>query len=196
MTFVTDFADLAVILPLAVLVAGSFAAIGWRREAFAWTVAVGSTLAAVFLLKMVIFAHPDALLADWSLGGGLSSPSGHTAAGTVVYAGLLTLAAQGRTSRRFIALLTGGALAAAFGVTRLVVGQHSLADVIVGAVVGLAGVWLLVWLASTRPTPASHGRLALPAAATLIALMTFHGQRLPAEQALRAVATQLWLGAQ
>jgi membrane-associated phospholipid phosphatase len=194
MVFLTDFADLAVILPLTVLVGAALATIGWRREALAWGLAVGGTLAAVLLLKMLAFAQPDPLLTGWSLGGGLGSPSGHTAAGTVVYAGLLTLAGRGGACRRSIAWLAGCMLAMAFGVTRLVVGNHSLADVLVGAALGLGGVTLFARLAGARPNATSGHSLVLPAAATLISLLTFHGQRLPAEQALRTLAAQLWPG--
>ena len=194
MMFVTDFADLAVILPLAVLVGGSLAAIGWRREALAWTVAVGATLGAVLLLKIMTFAHPQAVLEGWSIGGGVGSPSGHTAAGTVAYGGLLTLAGTSRASRRRISLLAGTILAVAFGVTRLMVGNHSMGDVVVGAVLGLAGVSLFASLAGARQSATRLSSLAVPMAGTLLALLTFHGQRLPAEQALRTLVAEFRSG--
>src|SRR5918997_4183426 len=117
MRFLTDFADLGLVLPLAALVALALAAVGWRREALAWSVAVAGTLAAVLALKLLALAYSG------QLGTALRSPSGHTAAGTVVYAGLLTLLAGRRLgSRTGIALLAGAALAALFGCARFVLG--------------------------------------------------------------------------
>ena len=42
MTFLTDFADQAVVLPLVLVLALVLAAQGWRRGAAAWLVAVGA----------------------------------------------------------------------------------------------------------------------------------------------------------
>ena len=52
---VTNFADQAVILPLAVGIALVFALSGWRRGALAWTAAIGGTLALVLFLKLRFF---------------------------------------------------------------------------------------------------------------------------------------------
>src|SRR4051794_32189680 len=99
MLFFTDFADLGLVLPLAVLVALSLAAVRWRREALAWSVAVAGTLAAMLALKLAVFAYPG------HLAGAVRNPSGHTAAGIVVYAGLLALFGGRSATRARIALL-------------------------------------------------------------------------------------------
>src|SRR5829696_3108384 len=100
MRFLTDFADLGLVLPLAALVALALAAVGWRREALAWSVTVAGTLAAMLALKLAFLAHPGLH------GAAMRSPSGHTAAGVVVYAGLLALLAGRRPgTRAAIALL-------------------------------------------------------------------------------------------
>ena len=70
---ISDFADQAVTLPLAVGTGLLLAASGWRRGAIAWMVAIGATLGLIVLLKLRFFACE----------GG--NPSGHTAAAAAVY---------------------------------------------------------------------------------------------------------------
>ncbi|MDE2007851.1 MAG: PA-phosphatase, partial [Rhodospirillales bacterium] len=83
MTFLTDFADQAVVLPLWLAIGAVLALSGWRRGAAAWLIAVGATLAAVGIGKLAgISCGPP-----W-----LRSPSGHTAAAGVVAGGLAVLA--------------------------------------------------------------------------------------------------------
>ena len=56
MTFLTDFADQAVILPLALAIGIALLMQGWRRGAAAWAAAVFATFAAMLAL---IFREPD-----------------------------------------------------------------------------------------------------------------------------------------
>ncbi len=189
MLFLTDFADLGLVLPLAALVAVSLAAVGWRREALAWSAAVAGTLAAMLALKLLAFAFAG------HLGGGLRSPSGHTAAGTVVYAGLLALLAGRRLETRTgVALLAGAAMALLFGATRLALGWHTLPEVLVGGAVGLAGVLALARLAGPRRPGAPAPGLALVATVALLAAVALHGHRLHAEPTLRAIAAEIRSG--
>ncbi len=189
MLFLTDFADLGLVLPLAALVALSLAAVGWRREALAWSAAVAGTLAAMLALKLLVLALPG------HLGAGMRSPSGHTAAGTVLYAGLLALLAGRRPGARAgIALLAGVAMALLFGATRLAVGRHTLPEVLVGGAVGLAGALASAWLAGPRRPGARAPGLAVVAAVALLAVVALHGQRLHAEPKLRAIAAEIRSG--
>src|SRR5690349_6598775 len=102
MLFLSDFADLGLVLPLAVLVALTLAALGRGREALAWCLAVGGTLGSMAVLKVLTFlvVGPQA----WA---GLGNPSGHTASGTVVYGGLAALVAGRLALRLPIALMSG-----------------------------------------------------------------------------------------
>jgi hypothetical protein len=52
----TDFADLAVLLPLATVVAATIAAMCWLRGALAWTVAVVGVLGTILVVKVLLFA--------------------------------------------------------------------------------------------------------------------------------------------
>ena len=195
MHFLTDFADLGVVLPVAGLVALTLALVGRRREALAWTLAVTGTFAAMLVLKLAVFV----VLGSGSIRG-LGNPSGHTAAGIVVYAGLATLVARRLASRLAVALFAGAAFGALFGFTRWALRYHSMADVLVGGAVGMAGVLALAWLAGPPragddESPAGPGSrragMAVVAAVSLLAVLTLHGTKLHAEAALRSIAAEV-----
>src|SRR4051812_50120493 len=90
MHFLSDFADLGLVLPLAGLVALTLAALGRRREALAWCLAIPGTLGAMAVLKVLVFVviGPQA----WA---GLGNPSGHAASATVAYGGVAALVGGG-----------------------------------------------------------------------------------------------------
>jgi membrane-associated phospholipid phosphatase len=182
MLFLTDFADQAVVLPVAAVVLVILLAIGWRRGAVAWTLGVGGVLATMLVLKLIVFA------CFWRVPwAGLSSPSGHTAAAAVVYGGLLALLVP--RGGAVLAALTGGALALLVGMTRLALHVHTVPDVLVGAMVGVSGAVLLRHAAGERPLRLSSPRLVL---AVCVAIGLFHGHRLAAETRIRWLALDVW----
>ncbi|HEY8290412.1 MAG TPA: phosphatase PAP2 family protein [Acetobacteraceae bacterium] len=175
MRFLTDFADQAVILPLVLAVAIALAVQGWRRGAIVWLGVVGVTFGTLLALKLVF-------VACWPFFGPMDirSPSGHVAAATVVAGGLAALLTRTRAM-----ILPAAAIAAAvIGFSRLVLGMHSLPEVVLGAAVGLAGAATLLRLAghppALRTTP-------LVTVIVLVAVL-FHGMHLPAEAAIRHTA--------
>jgi membrane-associated phospholipid phosphatase len=184
--FLTDFADLGLLLPLAGLIALSLAAVGRRREALAWSLAITGTFATMLLLKVLAF-----LCVGSDAENGLGNPSGHTAAGVVVYAGLLTLVGERLAPRVPIALLAGAGFGLLFGVTRLLLKVHSLADVLVGGAVGLAGVLILARLAGPRRPNAPTSGLVIVATVALFGVLAFHGHRLHAEAELQLIAAEI-----
>ena len=103
MSFLTDFADQAVVLPVAGLVLVLLLAIGWRRGALAWAGCVAGVMAVMLALKLVTLACGWRV--PWT---GLSSPSGHTAASAVVYGGLLALLARPSTAGTALAAWRAG----------------------------------------------------------------------------------------
>ena len=189
MSFVTDFADLAVVLPLAVAVAIALVVAGWPRGAAAWAVVVPATLAAVLLAKMVVATcghyMPPVLHA-------FRSPSGHTASAAVVYGGLLSLLLPEppRGLRRpFAALLIAGLFAILFGDTRLALHVHSRSDVLAGAALGIAGALALARLAGPRPPGL---RATIPLAAAFAIVVVFHGHHIRAEDQIDRVSRLVW----
>ena len=103
MNFLTDFADQAVVLPVAGAVLVLLLATGWRRGALAWAGCVSGVLAVMLALKLVTLACGWRV--PWT---GLYSPSGHTAASAVVYGGLLALLIRPDAAGTAVAALAGG----------------------------------------------------------------------------------------
>jgi membrane-associated phospholipid phosphatase len=173
--YLTDFADQAVILPLVLAVAIALAVQGWRRGAFVWLMVVGATFAATLTFKLMFLACSP-------LFGPLDvhSPSGHVAAATVVTGGLAVMF----TRRR--ATIIPAALLAAFviGVSRLVLGVHSLPEVMVGSLIGLCGAAAFIRFAGRPP---ELNFVPLVGVIVLVAGL-FHGLHLPAEAAIRHTA--------
>src|ERR1700733_12793604 len=180
MVFLTNFADQAVMLPIAIAIAILLAMHGWRRGALVWLGVMFVTFGLMLVLKLVF-------IACWRLSDpiDLQSPSGHVAAATVVCGGLAALLTRRRTSILPIALLA----AVVIGVSRLVLGMHSLPEVVVGALVGLAGASALMTLAGPPPE-FRPGRLI---AVVVIVAALFHGMHLPAEAAIRHTAIRFAL---
>jgi membrane-associated phospholipid phosphatase len=174
--FLTDFADMAVLLPLWLCVGAGLALSGWRRGAAAWIGAIFGAFAVILLLKLIF------------IGCGTRSalsPSGHTAAGTALYGGAIALWLRRGLGIWTASLLAGGGVAAVIGATRLALGVHIPIEVAIGGAVGLGGVFALVRWAG--PPPAwVQARWLVPSA--LVVVLALHGTRLPAEQRLRNFA--------
>jgi membrane-associated phospholipid phosphatase len=174
--YLTDFADQAVILPLVLAIAVALAVQGWRRGAFVWLVVVAGVFFTTLVSKIMFLACSP-------LFGPIDvhSPSGHVAAATVVTGGLAAL-----LSRRRASILPAAALAAiVIGVSRLVLGLHSLPEVIIGAIIGLAGAVALLKFAGSSPP---RLRIAPLLAVVVVVAAVFHGLHLPAEAAIRHTA--------
>jgi membrane-associated phospholipid phosphatase len=185
MKYLTDFGDQAVVLPVAAAVLVVLLALGWRRGALAWAVCVAGVLGVMLVLKVITLA------CGWRVVGwtDLVSPSGHTAASSVVYGGLLALLAPPSIAGTGLAAIAGGAVALLFGLTRLALQVHTVADVTVGAAVGVAGTIAMRRLAGQRPP-----RVASPLlpAIVLAMMLLFHGDRLEAESHIRWLALDIW----
>jgi hypothetical protein len=91
-----------------------------------------------------------------------------------------------RTALPLVAVLVA-AVGAAFliGASRLMLGVHSLPEVVLGGAVGLAGAIALARLAGPPPRPF---RARWIAAVVVLVLVIFHGQRLPAEARIGGIA--------
>jgi membrane-associated phospholipid phosphatase len=171
MMFLTDFADQAVVLPIVAAVAIVLAAQGWRRGALAWLGVIGVTFGIVLILKLGFLACGP-VFGPW----GLRSPSGHTAAASVVAGGLVVALA----GRHWAVLLVAVAAALAIGTSRLELGFHSLPEVAAGAAIGLMGAVALSHLAGRPPRTRPVSLLAV---AGVVAVL-LHGMHLPAEAAI------------
>ncbi|MBV8525392.1 MAG: phosphatase PAP2 family protein, partial [Acetobacteraceae bacterium] len=180
MTFLTDAADQAVLLPLMLAIAAILAARRWWRGLIAWVSCTLCVSALMLVLKLVF------TVCGASLGfSHIRSPSGHTAAAAVVYGGLLALGAG-----RLMAGLISAGLGLVIGITRVTLGMHTVEEVIIGGLVGVAGAVALEYLAGTRPPRLRGWPLA---AVTLAVLIAFHGLHLHAEPVIhRAALLLIW----
>ncbi len=184
--FVTNFGDQAVVLPVVAATGLALLILGWWRGALAWFVAVPATLGVVLLGKLSTIACQNLLPPI-----GLLSPSGHTASAAVVFGGVLALL-LGRLPRGRVALAVLGAasVATAVGYTRLALGVHTVADVIAGGLIGVAGVAAFAALAGRRP---ALPRAWIGVAATVVAVtVLFHGRHVHAEKYIGQVSQQIW----
>jgi membrane-associated phospholipid phosphatase len=174
--YLTDFADQALILPLVLAITAALAVQGWRRGALAWLIVVAGTFAATLSFKLMFLAcSPVFGPMD------VHSPSGHVAAATVVAGGLAAMLTRHRAT-----ILPAAVLAAiVIGVSRLILGAHTLPEVIVGALIGLAGAAALLRFAGTPPPTL---RIAPLLAVIVIVAALCHGLHLPAEAAIRHTA--------
>ena len=175
--FVTDFGDLAVILPLIVAIGLVLLAQGWQRGAIAWALATTLTLGIMLLLKLVF-------IACWHHFWGIYSPSGHVAAATIVAGGLACLLLRRRLMVATVSLLA----AVIIGLTRIALGAHSPPEVVLGAIVGVSGALALTWMAG-QSMPQINLRPML--FAIVMVLVIFHGWHMPAEAHIHNFAKRL-----
>ena len=145
MQFLTDFADQAVVLPLGLIVGVLLAAFGWPRAALAWAIALGAALGLTLLAKLALLP-----CAPRVFGTALRTPSGHTAAASVTYGGLVALLIPGRW-RLLGAVAASAAVGGVIAGTRLALGVHTGSEVVAGAAIGVAAAALLAVLAGERP---------------------------------------------
>jgi membrane-associated phospholipid phosphatase len=179
---ITDFGNLAVLLPLVGVVTVWLAAIGQRRALLWWLTAAALCVAATATLKIYFFVCPP--LTD------LHNPSGHTSLSTLVY-GTLTLAvATAVTGWKRVAVIgLGGAFIGAIGLSRVLVHEHSMPEVVLGSLIGSAALALFAhqfW--SRRPAEPRLQAMLITAIALMVML---NGHDLRAEGLLHAVGLYL-----
>ncbi len=177
-TFLTDFADQAVVLPLVVTVAAVLLQQGWRRGALAWLGAIGTTFAVMLALKLIFLG-----CASIFEPAALRSPSGHTAAASVLAGSVAAIFGVRRWRIATIALLTGLGI----GLTRVGLQVHSWPEVAIGVTVGLIGALALAKYAG--PPPVLRVWPLLLVAACVVA--TMHGRHFGAEYAIRQAAVSV-----
>ena len=185
--FWTDFADSAVMMPLGVAVAVVLALCGTRRLALAWTTAVGGVWAVMLVLKFLGY-----FVSEFDPGSTLSAirlvtPSGHVASATVIYAGIVGLVLRWPGTVLTRTTLTAIVVAVTIGATRVLLGDHSLSEVVVGGIVGIAGA---VTLAATARAPLDRWRPLPVLAVTALVLEVRHGTYMSLEGPIWQTAVQ------
>jgi membrane-associated phospholipid phosphatase len=180
--FVTDFGDTAVTVPLAALMLFFLAVARQPRLALAWAFAILGCAGMIGGLKLVLDACSNPAVAA----AGLASPSGHTAMSAAVYGGFAAVIAGQLARPARAALMIGAtALIIAIPMSRIALHLHTGIEVAVGLVVGLVAVAIII-------AAVAMWRDRLPilwlAGAAIVLAMVLHGERWPAEQAVRHLA--------
>lgn len=178
----TNFGDLAVLLPLAAVVALWLGAIRQPILLVWWLGAVAFCAGTTAVLKIYFFVCPP--LTD------LHSPSGHTSFSTLVY-GTITLALATELSGwRRAAIASGGAVfVIGIGVSRVLVNAHSIPEVLLGWLIGSAT--LSAFAHRFLRHPRSGHRLNLLIAGSVLLMILLNGQDLSAEDMLHAIGISL-----
>ncbi|AOX16605.1 hypothetical protein A0U89_05120 [Kozakia baliensis] len=182
--WLTDFGDQGIVLPTSVLIMLVLLWSRWWRGAIFWCALVLSVLGIMAVLKLAFGAC--GWEASWL---NINSPSGHTAAFTMLYGGLICLYARWCSSV-WQAGIVALAIAILAACSRLHLHYHTLPETVTGGVVGVTGVCMF---RSQIGTPPRLPRL-VPALIFLAILVVQHGNRLPAERQIHSFAA-LWLRA-
>jgi membrane-associated phospholipid phosphatase len=181
-TFVTDFGDSAVTTPLALLIAALLWVVGARRIALGWVLAIGGCAITIGALKLLFGACGIALSFAHII-----SPSGHTAMSTAVYGSLALLIGARLPPRSRPFLYTAAAVAiVGIALSRVVLHEHSRAEIAVGFVVGGAAVAGFRAALRRHVVPVSPLGWLLLCGGVLVAVM--HGTRWMIEPAVHRLA--------
>jgi membrane-associated phospholipid phosphatase len=180
--FVTDFGDSAVTVPLSLLVLAFLWGAGQRRVALAWIVAIGAAAMGIGVLKLVFGACGTAITtAD------IVSPSGHTAMSTAVYGSFAWLISGRFPARcRPLLALAAAILIVAIGWSRVVLHDHSRAEMLVGFLVGAGALALFRAMLGRDAAPPLPLKWLLLCGAVVIAVM--HGTRWMVEPVVHRLA--------
>ncbi len=142
MQLVSNFGDIAVLLPASL---GLIAFLAWRasrRDAAAYAAAMTACLTAALFAKLTFAACGErSSLFD------VQSPSGHAAFSATFYGCLAVLFSTGRATGPRLALYgAAAALVMAIGASRVALGAHDLSEVVVRVLIGAASVALFAAL--------------------------------------------------
>jgi membrane-associated phospholipid phosphatase len=185
MVLLTDFGDLAVLLPLAAVMLLWLLVQRQQSGLLGWAIAVALCGGVTAVLKIYFFVC--------ALSPELQSPSGHTSFSMLIYGGIaLVIAAQSTGWQRFMVLAGAAGLVGGIAISRILLGAHSLEEVLLGMAIGSIAIAVFArGYLGHRP-----GGLALrPLVMTLVLLsVLLHGQELHAEEMLHAIGRYLHLG--
>jgi membrane-associated phospholipid phosphatase len=186
MSFLTDFGDSAVLLPLSAVVLVWLMSTRSAPAAIWWVGVLAVFGAIIGGLKMLFFVCPPAV--------DINSPSGHTGFSVLVYGGIAAIVAVQLRSvpGRVAIMLAATILVSGIAITRVILHMHSTSETVIGFLIGGAALAAFV-LGYQRTHP--RGRLTAPLLfGVVLTAAVFHGARLNAETNLHALGG--WLDLQ
>lgn len=167
---ITDLGDAALLLPASAAVLAYLLYIRSTRTASIWATTLALCVTLTVLGKLALYTCASDLY--WT---DLRSPSGHTSISVTFY-GCCALM-MGVDKERWTRLLLAGAGAAtamAIAASRVLLGAHTITDVIVGSAIG---VFCVAWFASRYVTaPRSPLPWASAVVALALAAVLMHGR--------------------
>jgi membrane-associated phospholipid phosphatase len=184
--FVTRLGEAQVVLPVALLIAVSRArAPESRTNAVRWIILFGAAVLLTAATKVAFIG--------WGIGSAaldFTGISGHAMFAAAAYPPLLATIASG-TSRRTqrLAIAAGCVLALLVGLSRLVLGTHSISEILAGWLVG--GLASCAVLARSTPLPAQLRATMLLTAALWLTMMPATGPSLDTHSIVTRVALKL-----
>ena len=181
----TNFGDLAVLLPLIAVTLLWLRLARLQRDALWWALTAGFCMGATAILKVAFIVCPPA--------EALHSPSGHTSLSTLVYGGLALLAtAELKGWRRGAIIAAAVAAIGGIAISRVLLSTHSWIEVVFGLLIGSAALAVLAGRSLPRPQAGLPvGTLVLVAA---LVMALFHGRQLHAETFFRAIGVEMQSG--
>jgi membrane-associated phospholipid phosphatase len=179
---ITNFGDLAVLLPVAGIIPLWLLAMRLPHVAFRWAVALALCAGGIAVLKIFFYACPP--FAE------LRSPSGHTGLSTLVYGAIvLILATEGAGGRRIVTIVAGAMFILAIALSRVLLHAHTPLEAVFGLAIGLTALAAFAQAYLARRTVAVSLRPLVIAVALL--LVALHGEQLHAEELLHAIGVYL-----
>ena len=177
-TAITDLVDVAVLLPLSLILAALMWGFQSRRAAF-WLFGSLAICACITAILKLAF---DTCSAAWGIVS--ISPSGHASMSAMVYGALAIVVARHRPVwQRPILLACSWMLVVIVAISRILVGAHSSTEVILGLLIGAGALALFTVQYMRRPVP--HINLLLVFVLTAVAVVLMHGIHLQVETWLR-----------
>ena len=177
----TRFGDVAVLMPLAIIVLIWFLLIRSFRCAAWWAISVLLCLIATVVLKLSFDQCPPIPQ--------VHSPSGHTSLSTLVY-GAITLVATAQTNGwlKKVMLGAGASLILGIAASRLYLNAHSLSEISLGFLVGTATL-VVFGQAYRQFEGATIARVILLIFVTGTLTIILHGQSLNTAVMLQKIAS-------
>jgi membrane-associated phospholipid phosphatase len=174
----TEFGDLAVLTPLAMVMLLWLLLMRSPRDAAWWAIAVVFCAGLTAVLKVFFYGCPPT--------PHLHSPSGHTSFSTLVY-GAMTLATamQSRGLQRMIVFVGGASFIIAIAASRLLL-AHNASEVALGLTIGVAA--LVLFGQNYCRFPKARISLSALFVASGALLLILHGCELDAERLFHEIA--------
>ena len=181
LTVLTNFGDLAVLLPVTLVVFIWLYFLPAKRDAMWWVATTTLCMGSTALLKIFFVVCPIA--------AEVHSPSGHTSLSTLVYGALVLIVATADARWRYAVIGVGGVLILLIAISRVALQNHTALETGLGLLIGAVALCVFArsYLAVERP--AVPVRPLLLSVAVLLALL--HGRQLHAEDLLRALGSYI-----